>query len=170
MINPSFFGASAVAGLYTQFRVLQFRDGVNYPLKSFWTDRPLSKIDSTHVYFFSPSLRRFNKSIVEGSFCAWVDFDTRDIPDFYVSPSLLLDTGHGFHAYWLFRDFCFPDQLSVILRDLVDYYKSDPKVRDVTRFMRWPESYNQKFSPPHFCSIVEVDQDKKYGFNDLIPS
>lgn len=169
MINSAFFGAQGLRRLYVQFRVMQYRDGVNYPLKTFWTDRPLARLDRSNVYFFSPGLRDFNKVIVKGAFCAWVDFDNRDLPSFFVEPSLIVDTGHGHHVYWLLTDFCPPEELALTLSRLVAFYNSDPKCKDVTRFMRWPESYNQKFAPPYFCKVVHQDELKRYDYNDLVP-
>ena len=169
MIDLSFFGANSVLRLYVQFRVMQLRDGVNYPLGTFWTDRTVTKIDPANVYFFSPGLRDFKKSIVKGSFCAWIDIDKRELPEFYRDPSLIVDTGHGYHCYWLLNDFCYPEELSQVLTRLSVFYKSDPKVKDPTRFMRWPESFNQKFDPPYFCKVLHQDKKSRYDFDDLVP-
>lgn len=164
-----FFGASGIMKLYMQIRVMQYRDGVNYPLSTFWTDRELSIIKPENVYFFTPGLRRFKKSIVEGSFTVWIDLDTPEIPTWYVKPSLLICTGHGHHAYWLLNDFCMPEELGPILKRLIHFYKADPATSDITRFMRYPESYNQKFSPAHFCEIIDQDINRRYDANHLIP-
>lgn len=169
MIDPAFFGAQGNRRLYMQFRVMQYRDGINYPLKTFWTDRPMNNINQSNVYYFAPGLRDFKKTIVKGSFCAWIDLDVQELPSWHVEPSLIISTGHGHHVYWLLSDFCPPDELAQTLNRLVTFYNSDPKVKDVTRFMRWPESYNQKFNPPHFCKILHQDQKNKYDFNDLVP-
>lgn len=170
MINtPKFFGADGKRRLYMQFRVMQYRDGINYPLKTFWTDRPVENINPANVYFFAPGLRDFSKTIVKGSFAAWIDLDTRDIPRWHREPSLIIDTGHGHHVYWLLSDFCPPEELAQTLTNLCNFYKSDPKVRDVTRFMRMPESYNQKFQPAHFCKIIHQDDKKRYNYFELTP-
>lgn len=161
------FGANAKLKLYMQIRVMQLRDGINYPLKTFWTDRETT-INPGNVYFFSPGLRDYHKSIVKGSFSAWIDIDKRELPNFYKTPSLIIDTGHGYHVYWMFEDFCPPEELATTIKKLIDFYKSDPKTSDITRFMRYPESYNQKFNPAHFCKIIHQEHNR-YDWLDLIP-
>lgn len=158
-ITPLYFGADAQFGMYTQFRVLHYRDGIHYPITTFWTDRVLSKVASDRVYFFSPALRRFKKTLVEGSLVAWLDFDG-DFPlDFHAKPSLIVSTGGGYHVYWKLKDFCYPEQLSLLLARLLELYPSaDPMVRDVTRFMRWMGTYNLKYDPPRLCEVFERNE------------
>jgi hypothetical protein len=105
-INPVWFGANHEVALYTQYRIMQYRDNVHFPVATFWTDKPLSRVSQDKVYFFSPALRRYSKNIVEGSFVLWLDFDDiTEVPKFHVPPSLVVSSGGGFHVYWRVSDF-----------------------------------------------------------------
>jgi hypothetical protein len=168
MISPSWFGANNQAALYTQFRIMRFRDGVHYPVTTFWTDKPLSRISKDMVYFFSPALRKYSKNIVEGSFVLWLDFDDREeLPEFHIPPSLVVSSGGGFHVYFRASEFIFPDTLSLYLDRLVSFYKSDVMAKDITRFMRFPNSYNLKYAPVRMAQIVSM-REEKYELSQIM--
>lgn len=157
---PSWFGANHEVALYTQFRVMQYRAGVHYPVTTFWTDKPLSRIRPDKVYFFSPALRRYSKNIVEGSFVFWLDFDdVEKPPKFHLQPSLIISTGGGFHAYWRVNEFVFADTLALYLDRLVIHYGADVMAKDVTRFMRWAGSYNLKYTPARKAEVIHVSEE-----------
>ncbi len=154
-ITPAWFGADKTTALYTQFQVMRLRQGINYPIATFWTDTDLTRINPKLVYFFSPALRRFNKWQVEGSFVLWLDFDDCEVlPKFHLMPSLIISSGHGFHVYWRLSEFLLIDTLALYLERLVQLYKSDPMARDVTRFMRWVGSWNTKYEPPILTQVI----------------
>lgn len=155
-ITPEFFGASGRHGLYMQFRVMQYRDGTHYPLRRFWTDKPLSKLDPRNVYFFAPGLRRFGKNVVEGAFWLWLDFDDGSMPaSFHRHPTMIVSTGGGHHVYWRADDFLDFDVLFAALQRLaVLYPAADPMALDVTRFLRWPGSLNHKYVPARVAEVV----------------
>jgi hypothetical protein len=134
---------------------MQYRDNVHFPVATFWTDKPLSRVSQDKVYFFSPALRRYSKNIVEGSFVLWLDFDDiTEVPKFHVPPSLVVSSGGGFHVYWRVSDFIFSDSLALYLDRLVEFYKADIMARDITRFMRWPGSFNLKYTPVRQSKIL----------------
>lgn len=167
-IDPQFFGAKSEQALYTQFRIMRYRDGVHYPITTFWTDKPLSKINNDKVYFFSPALRKFGKNIVEGSFVLWLDFDDMpELPEFHIPPSLVVSSGGGFHVYWRTSEFIFSDTLALYLDRLSNFYKSDPMAKDITRFLRWPLSYNPKYSPARQAQILQIRNDL-YGVHQIM--
>jgi len=131
----------------------------HFPIFTLWSDKVLRSAPAEdRVYFFSPGLRRQGTSVVIGSNVIWADFDAvataSALPAFLLPPSVIIRTGGGFHVYWRLDDF----QDSATVAGLVDVvaraHGSDPKARDVTRFMRLPGSWNVKYSPPRFCSIV----------------
>ncbi len=175
----SFLGASHEFGLYVQFRVMRYKNGTHYPIVftnkngkksmgTFWTDRPLLNVNPEHVYFYSPALRPFGSVLISGSFVAWLDFDMEMPSDWHIFPSLIVSTGGGHHVYWRFDDFLFPECLSSMLNRLVDLYPlADPVARDITRFLRWPGTYNLKYSPARQCEIVNCSE-KVYSYDEVM--
>ncbi len=168
MVTPEWFGASSEAGFYMQFRVLRYSKGMHYPVTTFWTDRELSKINDNRVYFFAPGLRRFKKQIVQGSFVLWLDFDDQELPELHLEPSLVVSTGGGYQVYWKFTDFVMPEELRYGLEYFCSLYPTaDLKTRDITRFLRWPETMNLKYDPPRRARI-ESRSDLVYEFDEVV--
>lgn len=175
---PSWFGADGRKGHYVQFRLFDYREDVNIPKmyygsdgvakNKFWTDRPLSRINPSTVYFFSPGLRNYGSNAVLGSFCAWVDIDDLDPPTYHLPPSLVLLSGHGRHVYWRFSDFVSSADLGPVLSRLAVFYYADTSAVDVTRFMRWPNSYNHKFTPPYLTAVEVLNNDNRYSLSCLL--
>lgn len=155
-----FLGADSLRGRYVQFRVM--KHSKKHPeklfnLAQFWTDRELQKINPDRVYFFSPGLRGFESNDVVGSWVAFVDVDSTRLPGFPASfrPSLIVSSGGGFHVYWRFSSFVVSDDLKGVLSELVRVVPgADVKCRDVTRFLRFPGSYNLKYNPPAMCRVI----------------
>jgi hypothetical protein len=167
-LSPSWFGADKTAALYTQFQVMRYRSGANLPISTFWTDKPLTRINPKLVYFFSPALRRFKKWMVEGSFVVWLDFDDVDnVPDFHLLPSLVVRSGTGFHVYWKMKEFVLIDTLALYLERLVTFYDADVMARDVTRFMRWAGSWNTKYNSPVKVEVV-LQNDEVYDVRQVM--
>lgn len=170
----SLIGPSSKHGLYIQFRVLAPRQGGgHYPLSQFWSDKSPSSINPQRVYFFSPGLRPYGKNTVTGSFCAWLDFDKLAfdaLPSFHLQPSAIISTGGGFHVYWCFSDFVYGGDLAFTLEQLLRVYPAaDVLCKDVTRFLRWPSSYNLKYDPPRLVDIVQFSY-SFYNHDDFLRS
>ena len=99
---------------------------------------------------------------VRALFC---DFDGREPSgDWHWTPSIVVQSGHGKHAYWLL-----PEQLEMAgtvdpapLADfkmaqlrLATHYGSDLKVHDLPRVMRLPGTLHQKDADPFLVRIVQ---------------
>ena len=85
---------------------------------------------------------------------AWVDLDFRDykggegecrkiLEQFPLPPSVIVRTGHGLHAYWLFREPEEPTVLVNIAARLANALGGD-NVADAARIMRLPGTMNLK--------------------------
>lgn len=55
-----------------------------------------------------------------------------------VSPSIRVESRRSVHAYWLLKDTCTADQWVSLQQGLIDYFRSDPKIRNPSRVMRLP--------------------------------
>jgi RepB DNA-primase from phage plasmid len=91
----------------------------------------------------------------------WVDLDAKNFDDdkermletllaFPVTPTMIVDSGHGYHAYWALEE---PIDLregdsrihfDAVMRGLIKALNSDPAVKDPSRVMRLPGSKNCK--------------------------
>jgi len=126
----------------------------------------------------------------------WVDLDGKDFPQGKpealaaldrlppdLSPSIVLDSGHGIHAYWLLEPSVAlngngeVERVEGILRGLAQQLGGDPAVADVARIMRLPGFLNVKDREhPVPCQLLEVHADRRFdlaafcGFEALVPS
>lgn len=99
--------------------------------------------------FFTPAYRRKKdpkkKESVAGTMVLWADVDhTRHLPECAFKPSMIVDSGHGYHLYWLLEK---PvkstkqiEKLNGIIRDTM---QSD-SVQNANRILRVPGTTNNK--------------------------
>ena len=90
-----------------------------------------------------------------------------------VPPSVIVDSGGGYHAYWLFRA---PFVLTAqedrerarrVQAAWVVYVGGDPGAKDLARVLRVPETMNRKYSPPRPVALLRADYDRLYNLTDL---
>ena len=84
------------------------------------------------------------------------------------TPTVLLNSGHGAHAYWL---------LDVPIMDLAEWTRaqkhlirllgSDPAIHDPPRLMRLPGFTNHK-PPAAQCALIDADGSRRYALADLL--
>lgn len=68
-------------------------------------------------------------------------------------PTVLVDSGGGFHAFWrLDRDLT-PEQGRMVMKHLAAHFCCDD-VSDPARILRVPTTRNHKYDPPRFVDIV----------------
>ena len=162
-------------------------------------DKLLSGNQAGRNVYFGVGLRRKRggkKGDVLGIPALWVDLDGKDFaqgkPEARaaldrlpsdLAPSLVLDSGHGIHAYWLLEPTVTlngsgeTERVEGILRGLAHHLGGDPAVADVARVMRLPGFLNVK-DPEHPvpCQLLEVHMDRRFdlaafsGFEALEPS
>ena len=88
------------------------------------------------------------------------------IPDF--PPSVLVRSGNGVHAYWLFREAIKGERerVEAALRQLADLIGGDTQVCEIARLMRLPGSHNSKrgaWTPV----TVSHQSDRRYELSEL---
>jgi hypothetical protein len=123
----------------------------------------------------------------------WVDVDIKgpaheatDLPetmddalvlvdDFPLEPSIIVDTGNGLHAYWLFDE---PRRVDEVEELLEVRWKATWKehaqrrgwridnVFDVARVLRVPETFNHKSDPPKPVKVMRLS-DRRYTPDEL---
>lgn len=92
---------------------------------------------------------------VDGLSCLWADLDCGEVSKaqrleqlagFGVSPQVLVDSGNGFHAYWLLDEVCEPEHGQRVMAGLAAALRGDA-VGDPPRVLRVPGTTNHKGEP-----------------------
>lgn len=97
--------------------------------------------------------------------CLFVDFDGCTVDQVRAElakhagkippPTLLVDSGHGAHAWWLLAEPITDMRAwTGYQKALIRVFESDPAIHDPPRIMRLPGTCNFKDDPPRECSIV----------------
>ena len=73
-------------------------------------------------------------------------------------PSIIVDSGHGYHSYWLLTERTTKD-VTGILRAIADKTGADIKATDRARIMRLPNTMNVKGEPIP-CKVIEATHER----------
>lgn len=106
------------------------------------------------------------------------DFGGKDAAADYVArliprPSVVVDSGGGFHCYWLLADtFYLHDAASReraerLQKAWVTYTGGDPGAADLARVLRVPGTLNTKYDPPREVRFVHADFQCVYELSEL---
>lgn len=106
----------------------------------------------------------------------WADFDTKNFKDrmatFYavqqmsIPPQIVIDSGHGFHAYWLLDGTVDVKIAQRIMNGMATKYGSD-KVGDPARVMRVPGTHNKKDEPNMLVRMIKFDPLERSRIGDF---
>lgn len=110
--------------------------------------------------------------------CLYADFDAKDFGSKQVAaehikqldhkPSVIVDSGGGYHCYWLFRESFILDSLlkEEIAKSLqerwVTYVNGDKAVHDLARILRVPGTLNYKYDPPRQVRVIVSNYNRVY--------
>jgi hypothetical protein len=141
------------------------------------------------LYFCVTRLRNGSptryKENVEATNFIWSEVDFKDHPDLApdeirrrietapLSPTLLVNSGHGFHTYWRLNEAIdatpgpAQQNIEAALKLACDYIGGDANVAEAARLMRLPGTHNRKNGD---CIPVEIliDNGRSYELSDLI--
>jgi len=116
--------------------------------------------------------------------CLYADIDAKEFEDdkyqaaehikqLNPSPSIIVDSGGGYHCYWLLKEpfilsstFISEAVQSVQSRWVV-YVGGDPAVHDLARILRLPETLNYKYNPPRPVKQVYTNFQRTYTLEEL---
>lgn len=115
--------------------------------------------------------------------CLFAEFDSHEedgkgnlferIKSIHPTPSVLVDSGGGYHAYWLLyhpvpiKDKKDQFQMADIQARWVAMMGGDQNAKDLARVLRVPGTYNYKYDPPKEVVIVWSDMDCMYELAEL---
>ena len=143
---------------------------------------PYDSRDTTEtwdVYFgVLPRLRMRGRAedCVTETHVLWVDVDAKNtggkgpalqgLAGLLTVPSIIVDSGHGYHGYWLLRDKVPILRAQTAMRGLAREVRGD-SVWDAPRIMRLPGTQNHKDDPPLPVRVVFFDLTKRYRLTDF---
>lgn len=97
----------------------------------------------------------------------WADIDRvsaaegmRQLELFPLSPTFVLDSGHGLHAYWGLQRPSEPDQISRCVEGIARMIGGDTSVRNPSRIMRLPGFMNWKRPPALSVLLTDTPGDR----------
>jgi hypothetical protein len=121
--------------------------------------------------------------------CAFAEFDAKDfvaadlqggkdairahLATLATPPSVVVDSGGGYHVYWLLDEPLILDndviraRAARFQREWVTCVRGDGSAKDLARMLRLPGTLNHKYQPPHPVSFVAADFDHIYRLADL---
>jgi hypothetical protein len=130
------------------------------------------------------SIKEGNKKAVKFVFCLWADLDGKDfargkdealkrVREFHFIPSIIVDSGHGYHCYWLLKEGVLietqqdVERVEASLKALACALNADVSCAELARVLRLPGTFNYKEVPVCSISIVELDQCRQYNLSDF---
>lgn len=108
----------------------------------------------------------FSLEVVQG----YKDEKLKELNDFLLKPSYIVETRNGLHVYWLLQPNTTLDQFSMCEELLISYFNADLKVKNPARLLRVP-SYNWNKDPENpFRTSIIVRNDMRYEIEEIINS
>lgn len=90
----------------------------------------------------------------------------KKIHSFKLKPTVIIETRNGIHVYWKVND-CKVEDFEPLQKRMIQYFKSDEKVHDLSRVMRLPNYYWTKDINNNFlCNVIEHN-DTEYNIHDF---
>jgi len=159
-------------------------NAVFYPLPP--TNIPEFSEDRDHYFGVAPRIRESGKEKdVERIHCLWLDVDAKvfegskefalnringwwQTPRFTeiapLDPSIIIDSGHGYHTYWLLSEPIEPGEARVLM-DILRQTVNDAldKVSDPSRILRVPYTWNHKDEPALWIQPVTFEPERRFA-------
>ena len=136
-----------------------------------------------HVYYGVASRKQGRESgtkeDVHSASAVWVDIDAKQfdgnkqaafdaIQRFALPPSIVVDSGHGYHVYWLLDKPCSDVEVFENATSKLRLLLGADATFDITRILRVPGTLNIKTDPPVECTTMRVRDDIKYELEDIV--
>ena len=127
-----------------------------------------------NIYFgvYSRKTKRGTKKYCKDTKVLWADFDNMEQLEVEYridnaglpGPSMVINSGHGIHTYWLLDERAGKEAESV-LKAIADKTGADSHAAEAARIMRVPDTMNVKGKPVK-CEVIEASYDT-YKLTDI---
>jgi len=160
------FLALLYKGLSGYYEIREINKGKSKP--SFFNyEQLLDYYPDTHKNVYIGMFTRENKRSGKAENCLesrvlWADFDNKTLSEVKeatqeLKPNIIINSGHGYHTYWLLEKAYTPQDLIPTLKALTQALGSDSRTSETARVMRLPASYNVKRDPIK-CEVISIDE------------
>lgn len=181
---------------YIEIRSIPNKGGMSHPSSDYFSsvqevlkEEEVLKLkalnDNGSNIYFGVCLRKRQKGTkadVEWVSALWADLDAKHydggkdealsrLKSFKLQPTFIIDSGHGYHAYWLLEA---PVNAVDTERNVEDYmrgierYLGSDAVHDLSRVMRFPGFMNVKdANNPVQCLLIEENYEAIYKLTDF---
>lgn len=174
-VELRFVGQDASSRFYSKGEIVE----------SDWAD--IIELNRDHHVYFGVNPRPLSKNKkqndIEDIVCLWADVDGKDfeggkqealrrVEGFSIPPSIIVDSGHGFHCYWVLKEPIIglePEQkvqIKQVLSGLVNKLGGDRSKLHLDACLRLPGTLNIKGEAPAECRILKL-ADLKYALGDF---
>ena len=85
-------------------------------------------------------------------------------------PTMIVASGGGYHAYWMFKEMISISewsQIHSVLRGLTNSLRGDPAVLDLPRILRVPGTLNHKNARPRQVELVAAHEQRAFTLDDF---
>ena len=107
----------------------------------------------------------------------WADVDAKAYPggkrdclsaivSYEVPPSVIVDSGHGYHAYWRLENPVLWEYAQIVMMGLARNIRGD-HVYDISRILRVPDTLNYKDETPLPVRLIRFDTTRILRFGDF---
>jgi hypothetical protein len=101
----------------------------------------------------------------------WADFDNETLDQVRektkdLKPNIIVNSGHGYHTYWLLTEAYGPEILRPVLRAIAEALGSDSRTAEPARIMRLPGTWNVKGDPVK-CKLISYDIKAPYSLENI---
>ena len=175
---------------FIEIRGIHSQDKEVYPYFLESRERLVKELDgmdalkkNTNVYIgvCPRSRKEGTKDAVSRAHVLWLDLDVKKaqgnekqgvlkrLEDFMFPPTVIVDSGNGYHAYWALKE---PESdkklIEQYLRSLADALGADKNCCEVARVLRLPGTLNRKVehAPLDVC-VVRMDSSLTYNLSDF---
>ena len=150
--------------------------------------KEIRKLNIKNNIYFGVNPRPISKGKkqddIKDIICLWADIDGKDfeegkeealivVKEFPIEPNIIVDSGHGFHCYWIFKDPIIDIseeariQFKQILSGIVKKLNADKRPMFLNCLLRLPGTLNIKKEEAKECKIIHFSTNKLYSLEDF---
>lgn len=136
----------------------------NHPNTNVYTDG-VKHLSGRHISVFNFVF--VDMDLKDGKYNTIEDFHKK-LKDFKILPTMVVDSGHGVHAYWKIDNLT-REQYLFTQMSLISYFETDSSIWTVLQLMRVPGSLNTKVHNNFKVASIntELSSNKEYSISDF---